>query len=45
MPETDPYTRHHVGTRRKGFNNATNVENAPSSAKLIGRDWIANDIP
>ena len=24
----------------KGFNNATNVENAPSSAKLIGRDWI-----
>ena len=28
----------------QGFNNATNVENAPSSAKLIGREWI-NDIP
>ena len=43
-PETDPYVRHPIGTAAQGFMNATNVENAPSSAKLIGRDWI-NDIP
>ena len=43
-PEMDPYTRTTVGDAAQGFNNATNVEDAPSSAKLIGREWI-NDIP
>ena len=43
-PEADPYTRAAVGSAAGGFMNATNVENAPTSAKLIGRDWL-NDIP
>ena len=43
-PETDPYVRHAVGNASDGFNMATNVENAPSSAKLIGRGWIS-EIP
>ena len=43
-PEGDPYVRHPVGTATTQFQSATNVENAPSSAKLIGRDWL-NDIP
>ena len=44
-PEVDPYVRHEVGGMSEGgFGSATNVENAPSSANLIGRDWI-NDIP
>ena len=43
-PEDDPYTRHEVGEAGNQFGSATNVENAPSSAKLIGREWI-NDIP
>ena len=43
-PETDPFTRHNTGGSITGFENATNVENAPSTADLIGRDWI-NDIP
>ena len=43
-PQNDPFTRLSVGGAGQGFMNATNVENAPSSAKLIGRDWI-NDIP
>ena len=44
MPEPDPYTRTTVILAVSGFMNATNVENAPSSAKLIGREWLA-DIP
>ena len=44
MPEADPYVRVAVGTAGGGFNNATNVEDAPSSAKLIGREWV-RDIP
>ena len=43
-PEADPYTRHDVTAAAGGFGMATNVENAPSSAKLVGREWI-NDIP
>ena len=33
-----------VDDAAQGFNNATDVEDAPGSAKLIGRGWIA-DIP
>ena len=44
MPELDPYTRTTTANAVNGFENATNVENAPSSAKLIGRNWL-NDIP
>ena len=44
MPETDPYTRTNTVDAAQGFNNATNVEDAPSSAKLVGREWIS-DIP
>ena len=44
MPEADPYTRVDVGGSATEFGSATNVANAPSSEKLIGRDWI-NDIP
>ena len=44
MPETDPYTRTNTVDAAQGFNNATNVEDAPSTDKLIGRGWIA-DIP
>ena len=44
MPETDPYTRTNTVDAAQGFNNATNVENAPGTDKLIGRGWIA-DIP
>ena len=36
--------RRTVGDAGEGFNAATNVENAPTSAKLIGRGWL-NDIP
>ena len=43
-PEADPFTRHDVSGALDQFGSATNVENAPSSAKIIGRDWI-NDIP
>ena len=43
-PEDDPYTREDVSGAASQFGSATNVENAPSSAKLIGREWI-NDIP
>ena len=43
-PEPDPFTRHTVSDSTTRFSSATNVENAPSSAKLIGRGWI-NDIP
>ena len=43
-PENDPYTRVVVGSAGTQFMNATNVENAPSSEKLIGRAWI-DDIP
>ena len=42
-PEMDPYTRVEVGSASATFGSATNVANAPSSEKLIGRDWI-NDI-
>ena len=44
MPETDPYTRTNTVDAAQGFNNATNVEDAPGTDKLIGRDWL-NDIP
>ena len=43
-PEADPFTRHDAADAAQGFNNATNVEDAPGSAKLIGRGWI-RDIP
>ena len=43
-PENDPYTRVGVSTADMQFGSATNVENAPSSEKLIGRTWI-DDIP
>ena len=43
-PEMDPYTRVAVDTAINQFQSATNVENAPSSEKLIGRTWIG-DIP
>ena len=43
-PQADPYTRPTVANSTMQFGSATNVENAPSSEKLIGRDWI-NDIP
>ena len=43
-PEVDPFTRYSTSGAGQGFMEATNVENAPTSAKLIGRDWI-NDIP
>ena len=43
-PEDDPYTRVDVSNSGAQFGVATNVANAPSSEKLIGRDWI-NDIP
>ena len=32
------------GQRENGIQSATNVEDAPSSAKLVGREWI-KDIP
>ena len=44
MPETDPYTRTNTVDAAQGFNNATNVENAPGTDKLIGRGWL-QDIP
>ena len=40
-PEADPFTRHTVMAASVGFNSATNVENAPSSADLIG-NWKAS---
>ena len=43
-PEADPFTRHDVGDAAQGFNNATRIEDAPGSAKLIYRGWIT-DIP
>ena len=42
--ESDPYTRVEVGDAVTVFGNATNVENAPVSSDLIGREWI-DDIP
>ena len=42
--EVDPYTRVEITGAVMQFMNATNVENAPSSEKLIGRAWIG-DIP
>ena len=44
MPEPDPYTRTNTNDAAQGFNNATNVEDAPGSDKLIGRAWLS-DIP
>ena len=44
MPETDPYTRTNTVDAAQGFNNATNVEDAPGTDKLIGRGWL-QDIP
>ena len=43
-PENDPYTRVIVGSAATQFGSATNVEDAPTSKKLIGREWIY-DIP
>ena len=43
-PEDDPFTRHEVSESGAQFENATNVEDAPSSSDLIGRAWIV-DIP
>ena len=44
-PENDPYTRVAVSGSAMLFGAATNVApTAPSSEKLIGRDWI-NEIP
>ena len=43
-PQADPYTRPTVANSTMQFGSATNVENAPSSEKLIGREWIF-DIP
>ena len=37
-PTTD--ARNDVADAAQGFNNATDVENAPGSDKLIGRSWI-----
>ena len=39
-PETDPYTRNDVGDSAQGFNNATDVETAPGTDRLISRSWI-----
>ena len=43
-PQADPFTRYAVGGAAQGFSNATDVENAPTSATLIGRAWI-RDVP
>ena len=43
-PEMNPYTRVPVSNAGAQFGTATNVEDAPSSVKLIGRDWLS-DIP
>ena len=43
-PEPDPYTRTAAADSTTGFEDATNVEDAPSSSDLIGRAWI-QDIP
>ena len=43
-PEADPFTRSNVNDAAQEFMNATNVENAPGSATLIGRAWL-RDIP
>ena len=43
-PEVDPFTRYDVMGSDVGFSMATDVEAAPASDKLIGRDWI-DDIP
>ena len=42
--DADPPGRVDTSTAHGDFASATNVEDAPSSAKLIGRGWI-NDIP
>ena len=40
-PETDPPSRNALGnTSDMGFMSATNVENEPTSDKLIEREWI-----
>ena len=41
-PQADPFTRAPVSDSGDGFASATNVETAPGSAKLIGREWIRN---
>ena len=43
-PETTPPSRYPLSMAAGGFNSATNVEDAPTSDKLLGRSWI-NDIP
>ena len=43
-PEPDPFTRGTVTIAASQFMNATNVEDAPATADLLGRAWI-NDIP
>ena len=43
-PEMDPFTRVTVAMAATAFQSATNVENAPPTADLLGRAWI-NDIP
>ena len=43
-PETNPPSRTAAASWPMGFQNATNVENAPGSARLIGRGWVS-DIP
>ena len=41
-PEADPYTRVAVSGASTQFGSATNVEDAPSSKKLLGGAWIEN---
>ena len=41
-PETDPPSRTAATEWPTGFGRATDVENAPGSAKLIGRGWIGD---
>ena len=43
-PEADPFTRHDAANAGDGFKDATNIETAPNSGKLIGRGWLS-DIP
>ena len=43
-PEMSPPTRNDITSTIGGFSSATNVENAPSTAELVEREWI-NDIP
>ena len=43
-PETDPLERTDIGEAKEKFLAPTNVEDAPGTDMLIGREWI-NDIP